>query len=147
MPAGSASSETEIALRRVADVHGAAGPWAVAGYRMGRYALTKLGLSPQSFDLDVTHASPASPQYACIADGAAAATGASVGKLNLHHVESDLEHLATTYRRRSTGQTVVLRMSPAFVARFEGRPRSALADAGRETMGLKDDEIFVEADK
>ncbi len=143
-PAPAASSDVETALRRVAETHGEAGPWAVAGYRMGRHALGRLGLGPQSFDLDVTHHSPASPQYACIADGAAAATGASVGKLNLHHVEGDLAHLATTYRRRSTGQALTLRPSPAFVARFEGRPRHALADAGREVMGLADAEIFVE---
>jgi formylmethanofuran dehydrogenase subunit E len=133
-----------VALRRVAETHGEAGPWAVAGYRMGRYALAKLGLGAHSHDLDVTHRSPASPQYACIADGAAAATGASVGKLNLHHVETDLERLATTYRRRSTGQAVTLRPSPAFVARFADRPRPALAAAGREAMGPRDDEIFVE---
>ncbi|HEU4536433.1 MAG TPA: FmdE family protein, partial [Polyangiaceae bacterium] len=147
MTAAAPAGDAEGALRRVADVHGEAGPWAVAGYRMGRYALSKLGLGAQSFDLDVTHKSPASPQYACIADGAAAATGASVGKLNLHHVEGSLAELATTYRRRSTGQTITLRPSPAFVARFEGRPRPALAEAGREAMGLRDDEIFLEVPK
>ena len=38
-------------LDRVAAIHGAPGPWAVAGYRMGRYALAKLDLPPGSFDL------------------------------------------------------------------------------------------------
>lgn len=70
-------------LRAVASVHGGAGPWAVAGYRMGEFALRELGLPRGSFDLEVVHFTPESVQYSCIADGAAAATGASLGKLNL----------------------------------------------------------------
>lgn len=68
----------EAALARVASIHGGHGPWAVAGYRMGQYALQRLGLRPGSFDLEVVHHSPAQVQYTCVADGAAAATGASL---------------------------------------------------------------------
>jgi uncharacterized GH25 family protein len=41
-------------LARVRDVHGGAGPWAVAGYRIGQRALKELGLPRQSFALSVT---------------------------------------------------------------------------------------------
>src|SRR5688572_29342232 len=60
-------------LGAVARIHGGAGPWAVAGYRMGEYALGVLGLEHGSFDLEVVHFTPREVQYACIADGAAAA--------------------------------------------------------------------------
>jgi formylmethanofuran dehydrogenase subunit E len=137
--AGSASP-----LDEVARVHGGAGPWAVAGYRMGSFALTKLGLERQSFDLDVTHHSPLSPQYACIADGASASTGASIGKVNLHLVEADAKAISTTYKRKSTGQEITLRPTEAFKQRFLDVPRPGLAAAGAQVLALKDEEIFEE---
>jgi formylmethanofuran dehydrogenase subunit E len=131
-------------LDEVARVHGGAGPWAVAGYRMGSFALTKLGLPRQSFDLDVTHHSPLSPQYACIADGASASTGASIGKVNLHLVEADAKAMSTTYKRKSTGQEITLRPTEAFKQRFLDVPRPKLMEAGAQVLTLKDEEIFEE---
>ncbi|WP_438004189.1 FmdE family protein [Sorangium sp. So ce321] len=131
-------------LRAVAAIHGGAGPWAVAGYRMGRYALARLGLPARSFDLEVVHHSPRSVQFSCIADGAAAATGASLGKLNLSLVEASEAGIETTYRRRSTGQAVTLRPSAAFRARFRDVPRERLAEAGKEVLSLPDAEVFEE---
>ncbi|WP_437827456.1 FmdE family protein [Sorangium sp. So ce1153] len=131
-------------LRAVAAIHGGAGPWAVAGYRMGRYALAKLGLPARSFDLEVVHHSPRSVQFSCIADGAAAATGASLGKLNLSLVEASEAGIETTYRRRSTGQAVTLRPSAVFRARFRDVPRERLAEAGKEVLSLPDAEVFEE---
>jgi hypothetical protein len=139
--AGGAGDE---GLARVAAIHGAAGPWAVAGYRMGRYALAALGLSAQSFDLEVIHHTPSMIQYSCIADGAAASTGASVGKLNLKLVDSTEAEVMTTYVRKSTGQSLTLRPTAAFKARFGGLPRDKLGDAGREVMALSDAEVFEE---
>ena len=125
-------------LAEVARAHGGAGPWAVAGYRMGEHALHLLGVERGSFDLEVVHHTPEKVQYACIADGAAAATGASVGKLNLTLAPATAEETRTVYRRRSTGQTVTLRLTAAFVARFADVPRPHLADAGREVLALPD---------
>ncbi len=129
-------------LHAVAAVHGGAGPWAVAGYRMGEYALHQLGLPRGSFDLDVTHASPAEVQYSCIADGAAAATGASLGKLNLHWHEAAEAGTRTTYLRKSTGRSVTLVVTPAFATRYADVPRPQLKAAGEEVMRLPDAEIF-----
>src|SRR5262245_56155903 len=84
-------------LRAVANHHGGAGPWAVAGYRMGRHALAKLGLERHSFDLEVVHRSPQAVQFTCIADGASASTGASVGKMNLSVVPASEAEVATVY--------------------------------------------------
>lgn len=62
--------DVEAQLNQIAAVHGGAGPFAVAGYRMARHALEVLGLEPGSFDLDVEHHSPKAVQFSCIADGA-----------------------------------------------------------------------------
>ena len=75
-------------LARVKEVHGAAGPWAVAGYRIGERALKELGLPRHSHKLEVVHRCPMQVQYSCMADGLSAATGASPGKLNLRLEES-----------------------------------------------------------
>src|SRR5262245_34261564 len=70
-------------LDKIAFVHGGAGPFAVAGYRIGERALKELNLPRGSFSLEVIHKTPSEVQWSCIADGAQAATGASPGKLNL----------------------------------------------------------------
>ena len=135
-------SVDEAKLAAVATVHGGAGPWAVAGYRMGEYALARLGAKRGSFDLEVTHFTPREVQYSCIADGAAAATGASLGKLNLVLADAAPSETRTVYHRRSTGQVLVLRLTKSFKARFLDVPRDHLGDAGRQVLRLGDDEIF-----
>jgi formylmethanofuran dehydrogenase subunit E len=70
-------------LNHVREVHGEAGPWAVAGYRIGERALKELSVPRHSFGLLVLHRAPAEVQYSCVTDGLMAATGASPGKLNL----------------------------------------------------------------
>jgi formylmethanofuran dehydrogenase subunit E len=146
-PAASATlsaAAPEDALARVTVIHGGAGPWVVAGYRMGRYALQKLALPAQSFDLEVTHHTPEKVQYSCIADGAAAATGASMGKLNLKLTPAADADVMTTYRKKSTGQSLTLRPTAAFAARYQDLPREHLLEAGREVMTLPDSEVFQE---
>jgi formylmethanofuran dehydrogenase subunit E len=131
-------------LDRVAAVHGAPGPWAVAGYRMGQYALGKLGLERGSFDLEVTHKSPHEVMFSCIADGAAAATGASAGKLNLALVDASESDLATIYRQKSTGRVITVRPTASFRARFADTPREKARDLGRQVLMLPADQIFEE---
>ncbi|WP_394824915.1 FmdE family protein [Pendulispora albinea] len=146
-PAARATSADQEApasrpLERVTVIHGGAGPWVVAGYRMGSFALARLGLKQGSFDLDVVHHSPRKVQYTCVADGAAAATGASLGKLNLSLAEAPEAELHTTYRKKSTGESITVRPSAAFVARYKDIPRERLGDAGREVLTLPDEQIF-----
>jgi formylmethanofuran dehydrogenase subunit E len=109
---------------------------------MGEYALHQLGLERGSFDLDVTHQSPSEVQYSCIADGAAAATGASLGKLNLHWQAAPKPDTRTTYLKKSTGQRITLEVTPEFEARYADVPRPKLKAAGEEVMRLADREIF-----
>jgi len=140
----SPASSVDKALAEVDRVHGGHGPWAVSGYRMGVYALGKLGLARQAFDLEVEHHSPLTPQYACVADGAAASTGASVGKLNLKLVEATADQVQTVYKNRATGAKVTLRPTAKFVARFKDVPMPELGAAGKTAMGLPDADVFEE---
>lgn len=140
-PAAAATSR-QLTLAQIAFVHGGAGPWVVAGYRMGEYALKQLELPRGSFDLSVVHESPQKVQFTCVADGAAAATGASAGKLNLSLQDASESALQTVYTKKSTGERVVLRPTAAFIARYKDVPRAELRAAGEQVMGLTDAEIF-----
>jgi hypothetical protein len=131
-------------LAAITAVHGGAGPWVVAGDRMGRYALAKLGLPRGSFDLEVVHRSPHEVQYSCIADGAAAATGASLGRVSLTLANAPAPDTRTTYRKRSTGEELMLQTTSGSVNRYKDVPRSPLMVAGREVLHLADAEIFQE---
>jgi formylmethanofuran dehydrogenase subunit E len=130
-------------LERVAAIHGTAGPFAVAGYRMGERALAELGAPRGSFDLEVVHETPPAVQWSCIADGLQAATGTSAGKLNLKVIEVSADHTSSVVRNRKTGQALRFELAPAFLARWKDLPRERLAQAGGEVMALKDDEIFT----
>ena len=132
----------EVAVARVTAVHGGAGPFVVAGYRMGERALTELSLARGTFDVEVEHTSPAEVQYSCIADGVAAATGASVGRLNLRRVDATDGATRTQVRDRRSGRAVVLRLASGFLARFRDVPWARLGAEGRAVLGLRDEEIF-----
>ncbi len=136
------ADDLDAKLVEVARIHGAPGPWAVAGYRMGEYALRTFGLHKGSFDLEVIHHTPREVQYSCIADGAAAATGASPGKLNLTLVDAPAPDTHTVYRQKSTGRSVTLGIAKSFSERFKDVPREQAKTAGREVLQLRDEEIF-----
>jgi formylmethanofuran dehydrogenase subunit E len=129
-------------LRRVAAIHGAPGPFAVAGFRIGQRALKELGLPEGSLDIEIRHESPAEVQWSCIADGVQASTGASPGKLNLTLRQVPHEDLRTVARRKSTGATLSFRLLPSFSQRFVNLPRDRLSTAGAEVLALPDEEIF-----
>ncbi len=121
-------------LDAVAAVHGEAGPWAVAGWRMAKYAMKELG-----DDVTVKHESPKAVQFSCIADGAQAATKTSVGKLSLTWVEA--KDTKTTFTN-GKGKSVTLSPSPAFIKRFKDAPREKARENGRIVLGLKDEDVF-----
>lgn len=136
-------SPEDVIVARVAAIHGGAGPFAVAGYRMGERALREVGAARGSFDAEVTHESPAEVQWSCIADGLQAATGTSMGRLNLHMVEVPREALRTIVRNRTTRAAVQVELRPEFLARYLETPRERLGAAGREVAAMPEDQIFV----
>ena len=87
-------------LARVKEVHGAAGPWAVAGYRIGERALKELGLPRHSHDLESSTAARLRSSIPAWPTGCQAATGASPGKLNLRIEEAPASGLKTLVRDR-----------------------------------------------
>lgn len=140
---GVSKPSVEIILDRVAAIHGAAGVFAVAGYRMGERALQEMGATRGSFALDVTHRTPMQVQYSCVADGWQSATGVSAGKLNLHIVEASPQDTETVIRNKMTGQTLVFHLRPEFLAKYLDVPEDKQTDAGREVAGLPDEQIFT----
>ncbi len=124
------------------EAHGAAGPWVVAGYRIGERALKDLGLPRHSHDLDVAHHCPLQVQYSCIADGLSAATGASPGKLNLRIAESSANGLKTVVSDRERGRSFTFTLKPEFVRSIVNLRFDRLESEGRRVAALADDAIF-----
>lgn len=140
---GATMSADDYAVQSVEAIHGTAGPFAVAGYRMGRRALDELGLLKGSFALDVQHEAPAEVQWSCIVDGLQAATGASLGKLNLHmSVVRDQNAVRSYVVNRENGGKILFRLQDSFLKRFLNVPVKDLSAAGRVAQSLSDDEIF-----
>ena len=140
--AKSDATSMAVILERVAAIHGAAGVFAVVGYRM-EGALHDLNVNRGSFALDVTHRTPLQVQYSCVADGWQAATGVSAGKLNLHIVEVPAQDTETVIRNRQTGKALVFRLRKEFLAKYLNVPQEKQKDAGREVAGLAGDQIFT----
>ncbi|MEW6430123.1 MAG: formylmethanofuran dehydrogenase subunit E family protein [Myxococcota bacterium] len=137
-----AADPLDAPLDAIATIHGEAGPWAAAGHRMASYAMAKLGVTPGKGDLLVQHRSPRAVQFSCVADGAQAATKASVGKLSLSWSEATLEEMQTVFTRPSTGASVVLRPSKRFVERFLNAPREKARANARLVLTLPDADVF-----
>ncbi len=138
-----AHDDEEPALSRTALIHGAAGPFAVAGYRMGEAALETLGLKRGSFDMEVTHYAPAEVQWSCVIDGLQAATGASLGKMNLTLQPAMRAEMRSVVRNKKTGQAVELRLTPAFVREHLNLPQDQLLPAGQKLADAKAETIFT----
>jgi len=135
-------ASAQICLDRVAAIHGTAGPWAVVGYRMGERALAELKLPRHSHDIQVIHRSPAKVQYACVADGVQAATGASPGKLNLRFEEVALEEMCTLIRHADGSGSLRMTLRPEFARSISSLPKDQLAAEGRRVAELDDEEMF-----
>ncbi len=77
----------EYPVIELARFHGHLGPFIVIGYRMGRYALQKLGDNPFAIKASV-YCSGTTPQ-SCLADGVQLGSGCTLGKGNIEIVKSD----------------------------------------------------------
>jgi formylmethanofuran dehydrogenase subunit E len=130
-------------LAWVKEVHGAAGPWAVAGYRIGERALKELGRPRHSHELEIVHHCPLQVQYSCMADGLSAATGASAGKLNLHLKEAPVSGLQTIVRDRERGRSLTFTLKPEFIRSVANLPFDRLEAEGRRVASLSDGAIFT----
>lgn len=142
MPLLAHEEDGDPILTRVGMIHGGTGPFAVAGYRMGEAALKQLKLNRGNFAIEVIHYSPREVQWSCIIDGLQAATGASVGKLNLKLVESTKDKVYSVIRNRKTGEEIKLALTPEFVKNNLNLSDKQLLAAGARTTALPENQIF-----
>lgn len=136
--------DREYTVEDLARFHGHLGPFIVLGYRMGRYALRRLGNDPFAL-LATVHCSGAPPE-SCLADGVQLGSGCTTGKRNLALVGSD--EIAVEFRH-ADGQGVVLRPGPyrARQSGFDGPdPELALEDFAEAMYSMPDEELFVAQD-
>ncbi len=74
-------SDAEL-FHRLRQFHGHIGPYAVLGYRLGRWLLDKLGCG-KYFGAYITVTGPGITPYTCLLDGLQLSTGHTLGKRNL----------------------------------------------------------------
>jgi formylmethanofuran dehydrogenase subunit E len=126
------NSSTDVTLKAVASIHGIPGPFAVAGYRMGSRALRELNLERGDFALSVVHESPAQVQWSCVVDGVQAATGASLGKLNLRSETVPIYQIVTIIKNRKTGEELRFKLKPEVCPCFPEPARGSTCIGGSE---------------
>lgn len=129
--------------------HGYPGPWALAGFRIGEDALHRLGLRREdAFQLDVVHYAVPEVRYTCVADGVTAATGVSVGKMNLRLEKVTREgELHTVVTDKKSGRQLIYRLIPSFRDRMRDVPFSDFPKAAQELAAMKNEEIFTVEEK
>ena len=127
-----------------APAHGVPGPWAMAGYRIGKNALERLGITRErSWEIVVTHRCPSKVQYTCMLDGLLAATGASPGKMNLvHETAADEDSLETVVVHTPTNRQLVYRLKKELRDKIRPIDYAEFPAAEKMLESLKDDEIF-----
>ena len=107
--------------------HGHLGPWAVAGNRLGMAGLRAVGAKGY-FDVEVTCQGPLSkPPRSCFLDGLQVATGATLGKRNLHWVSA--ERLVVHFTNTLTGQEAEIRPTETLTAHLTSfKPKPKVGD-------------------
>lgn len=100
-------------LQSIRAIHGGLDPGAVAGYRIGKRALSELGLARGARELLAIHRAAMQPQLAAMVDGIQAATGATIGRLNLRLEKPGAKGVETIFSNQSTGRSIVIRLSSA----------------------------------
>lgn len=122
--------------------HGHLGPYVVAGLRLGRYALRRLQADPH-FGIEAEVYCPDAPPPSCALDGIQFSSGCTLGKRNLrHHVA---EGVTAVFRKRSTGETLTVRLRPEAIAQAVEVMKRADDVAGAAFVeGLSDEELIEE---
>lgn len=128
-------------LQSIRAFHGRIDAGAVAGYRIGRRALTELGLAAGAEELLAVHRARPEPQFAAMLDGLQVATGATIGRLNLRMEETD-GGVETIVTNRATGRSLVFQLTPDCLATMRS-PEGAEAEAlALRLSTLQDSDLF-----
>jgi formylmethanofuran dehydrogenase subunit E len=133
----------EVRFVHGAPEHGVPGPWALSGYRIGKNALGRLGITREkAWEIVVTHRSPKKVQFTCLMEGLLAATGASPGKLNLVHEEVGEDALETIVTHKPSGKVLTYRLTKSFREKIGPVARADFPQAAAMLEALKDEEVF-----
>lgn len=136
--------ERDYSIEELARFHGHLGPFIVLGYRMGRYALSRLGNDP--FALAATVRCSGEPPESCLLDGIQLGSGCTMGKRNLELAVSD--EIAVEFRRAG-GRAICLRPGPYRERRseFDGPdPELALENFAEAMFTMPDRDLFTVRD-
>lgn len=137
-------------LRSIRNVHGDLTPGAVLGFRAGRSAMEQLGLSRGENCLHVLHQCPASPDFASMADGVQAATGATLGRLSLELAPvADARQTSTIFADQKSGRTLTIRFPADIVEEIEAADDTFSVEALALRIATMPDELLfvVSADE
>jgi len=122
--------------------HGHLGPYAVAGFRLGRYALRRLQAEAY-FGLETDVWCPEAPPPSCFLDGIQVSTGCTLGKRNVRHHLA--EEVRAAFKNRHTGEVLVLRLRPEAIQRAVEQMQAHNDVAGaRLIQSMTDEELLEE---
>jgi len=132
-------SAAELDLLRA--FHGHLGPYALAGVRVGRYAVAQLQ-ADRHFGIEADVWCPDAPPPSCFMDGIQWSTGCTLGKRNIrHHVAEVVE---ARFLNRRTGESLRLRLRPQAVNSAVEVMKEHGDEAGAATLDALSDEELVE---
>lgn len=145
---GQTDAVREVRFVHGAPPHGVPTPWALAGYRIGKHALGRLGLTRErAWESLVTYRAPREARVSSVLDGLQAATGASPGKLNLIHAEvENEEQIEIAIAHKPTGRVLIYTLTKAFRDRIRGVEPAGFPEAAKMLDGLADGDVFTVTD-
>jgi formylmethanofuran dehydrogenase subunit E len=121
--------------------HGHLGPYVLAGMRVGRYALRRLGAEAH-FGIEADVECAGQPPVSCFLDGVQFSTGCTLGKMNIRHHVAD--GVTATFRNCRTGEVLALRLRPEAIARAIVEMDRRGDEAGAALIEGMDDEDLME---
>ena len=136
-------------LAYAAQFHGHLGPWATAGTRLGMAGLREVDAKGH-FDVDVVCQGPfIKPPKSCFLDGLQVATGATLGKRNLHCARTPTDEIVVRVRNTQTGGQAEVRPTAKLLellGSFQPRVKAVSAKhIGNNTLDDRDADHAVEA--
>jgi formylmethanofuran dehydrogenase subunit E len=134
----------ETHLDRLKEFHGHLGPYVVIGWRMGRKAMTELGVA-KHFGVDCHVVCADEPPESCLIDGVQLATGCTMGKRNIAHEVGGPIVVRVTAKEK--GVRVVLRPREDSVAQAVALMREQGEEAAVAWLESAGDEAIMRIEK
>jgi len=124
-------------LSYAAQFHGHLGPWAAAGARLGMAGIRAVGAQGY-FDVEVTcHGPFGKPPKSCFLDGLQVATGATLGKRNLHWVQGD--DIVVSIKNTHSGKACEVRPTESLLQVLGSLPKAPAKTAKTQTAHDRED--------